>query len=166
MYLIFFYLDAGWLLDFPWPKIKAPYHLHVLPDMYLWQNMPVEAECLQTWHWRNFGSCPMPSETNCREGMLDFFLVLRWRREMKHLRQCGYGADLHIPIDKVGCWHTWTASGISLWADPNFCGQIHLTAEWWCSLRKFNHDYGKKRFDDFWKCSITNRGCQINNTEP
>ena len=23
-------------------------------------------------------------------------------KEMLHLRQCGYGADLHVPVDKVG----------------------------------------------------------------
>ena len=146
MYLIFFFgcrmaarlsltQDKGTL-----PPACAAWHVP-LTKYACWSGMSANLTLKKMYH---FGSRPWPSETDCSKGLLDFFLVLRWRREMQHLRQCGYGADLHIPIDKVGCWHTWTASRISLWADPNFCGQIHLTAEWWCSLRKFNHDYGKK----------------------
>ena len=49
-------------------------------------------------------------------------------KEMLHLRQCGYGADLHVPVDKLG---------VDSWV---------MALSW-----KFNHDYGKKSFDNFWK---------------
>ena len=86
---------------------------------------------------------------NCSKGMLDFFLVLRWRR-------CN-------TWDSVAMVLTYAYLHGLLLEFPCTVGRAEPFDSWVMALSwKFNHDYGKKSFDDFWKCSITNSGCQIN----